>query len=126
MSTSTSCTDAGKDKHNFYGYGFALPAGATADGIEIQLQTKVDSTSGTPKMCVQISWDNGTSWTTAKTTTTLSTTEKIYFLGGLADLRGHTWLPGELSNFRIRVINVASSTVRAFSRDWLNARVMYH
>jgi beta-lactamase superfamily II metal-dependent hydrolase len=124
--TSTSCTDAGKDKHDFYGYGFSLPAGATVDGLEIQLQAKVDSTSASPKMCVQLSSDGGVTWTTAKSTSVLSTTEKTYLLGGLADLWGRAWQPGELANLRIRVINIASSAARDFSLDWLSIRAMYH
>lgn len=124
--TSTSCTDAGKDKHDFYGFGFAIPSGATVDGIEIQLQSKVDSTSASPRMCVQLSWDGGLTWTAAKNTVVLSTTEKTYLLGGPADLWGRTWTPSELANLRIRVINIASSTARDFSLDWLSVRAIYH
>lgn len=124
--TSTSCTDAGKDKHVFYGYGFSLPGGVTVDGIEVQLQSKVDSASASPKMCVQLSWDGGVTWTAAQSTAVLSTTEKTYLLGGLSDVWGRTWQPGELANLRIRVINIASSTVRDFSLDWVSVRAIYH
>lgn len=124
--TSTSCTDAGKDKHDFYGFGFAVPVGATVDGIEVQLQSKVDSTSGSPRMCIQLSWDGGLTWTAAKNTVILSTTEKTYLLGGLTDLWGRAWTPAELADLRIRVINIANSTARDFSLDWLGVRVLYH
>jgi hypothetical protein len=124
--TSTSCTDAGKDKHVFYGYGFALPSGATVDGLEVQLQAKVDSTSGSPKICVQLSWDDGLSWTAARTTAILTTSEKTYLLGGLADLWGRSWSPAEFANLRIRIINIASSTARDFSLDWLSIRALNH
>ena len=124
--TSTSCTDAGKDKHDFYGYGFSLPSGATVDGIEVQLQSKVDSTSGSPRMCIQLSWDGGLTWTAAQNTVILSKTETTYLLGGLADLWGHAWTPAELASLRIRVINIASSTARDFSLDWLSVRALYH
>jgi hypothetical protein len=123
--TSTSCDDAGKDKHDFYGFGFAIPVGATVDGIEVQLQSKVDSTSGSPRMCIQLSWDGGLTWTAAKNTVILSTTEKTYLLGGLADLWGRAWTPTELADLRIRVINIASSTARDFSLDWLGVRILY-
>jgi hypothetical protein len=118
--------DAGKDKHDFYGYGFALLSGVTVDGLEVQLQSKVDSTSGSPKMCIQLSWDSDMTWTAAKSTVVLSTTEKTYLLGGLSDLWGCAWRPDELANLRIRVINIASSTARDFSLDWVSIRVMVH
>ncbi len=125
--TSTSCTNAGKDKHRFYNYGFALPSGVTVSGIEVQLQAKVDATSGSPKMCVQLSWDGGATWAAAKSTATLSTSEATYALGGSADTWGRAWSTGDLSNtnLRVRVINVASSTARDFSLDWIAVRATY-
>lgn len=125
--TSTACTDAGKDRHRFYNYGLALPVGAVPTGIQVQLQAKVDSTSGAPKMCVELSWDGGTTWTTAKITATLAKTEKTYTLGSTTDTWGRAWTPNDLSdaNFRVRLVNVASSTARDFSLDWVAVRVSY-
>jgi len=112
--TNTSCTNAGKDKHQFYSYNFALPTGATINGIEVQLNARADSTSGSPKLCVQLSWDGGTTWTAAQSTATLSTVTTAYVLGGTANTWGRTWTATNLSNsnFRVRIINVASSTAR--------------
>jgi len=126
-STSTSCADAGKDRHRFYNYGLTLPGGVTVSGIEVQLQAKVDSTSGSPKMCVQLSWDGGATWTATKTTATLSKTEATYTLGGSTDTWGRAWSTGDLAdaNLRVRVINVASSTARDFALDWIAVRVTY-
>ena len=126
-STSTSCTSSGKDKHLFYTYNISLPGTATVQGIEVRLDGKADSTSGSPKFCVQLSWDGGTSWTAAKSTVTLGTTEQTFMLGSATDTWGRTWLPGDFSNttFRVRVIDVASSTARDFSLDWVAVRVSY-
>ena len=125
--TNTSCTNTGKDKHVYYNYGFSLPSGATINGIEVRLDARADSTAGAPRMCVQLSGDGGTTWTTAKTTATLTTTEATYLLGGAADTWGRTWASGDFSNtnFRVRVINVSSNTARDFSLDWLAVRVTY-
>ncbi len=125
--TNTSCTNNGKDKHIYRDYGFGLPSGATIKGIEVRLDAKVDSISNAPKMCVQLSWNGGGTWTAAKSTATLTTTEATYILGGTADTWGRTWANGDFSNtnFRVRVINVASSTVRTFSLDWVAVRVTY-
>jgi hypothetical protein len=91
----------------------------------------VDSVgSNAPKICVQLSWDGGVNWTTAKQTTTLTTSELTYILGTPSDPWGRTWTASNLSNtnFRIRVIDVASgsgATSRDFSLDWIAVRVSY-
>jgi WD40 repeat protein len=128
--TGTTCTGTSKDKHVFYNYGANLPAGVTIKGIQVRLDAKADSTTGAPKMCVQLSWDGGTTWTATKTTATLTTTEVTYLLGSNADTWGHTWNTtgtSELSDtkFRVRVINVASNTNRDFSLDWVAVQVAY-
>lgn len=125
--SSTSCTNNGKDKHRFYDYNISIPGGSTILGIEVRLDARVDSTSGAPKICVQLSWNGGTSWTTAKQTSTLTTTEATYTLGGAADTWGRTWGTADFSNtnFRVRVIDVSSSTARDFSLDWVAVRVTY-
>lgn len=124
--SNSSCTNNGKDKHRFYNFGINIP-GTTVLGIEVRLDARVDSTSGAPKLCIQLSWNAGTSWTAAKQTGTLTTTEQTYTLGGAADNWGHVWTLSELSNanFRVRIIDVASSTSRDFSLDWITVRVTY-
>ena len=124
--TSTSCTSTGKDKHRFSGYGLTLPANATVKGLEVRVQAKADSTSNTPRLCVQLSWDGGTSWTTAKTTANLTTTETTLTVGSTSDLWGRAWTSAEIgSNFRVRVIDVSSSTSRDFWLDAVAVRVTY-
>ena len=125
--TNTSCTHAQKDKHRFYNFGFDIPPAAVIQGIEVRLDAQADSTSGAPKICVQLSWDGGVSWTTTKSTTTLTTSNATYILGGPADKWGFTWTLSMLSNanFRVRLIDVSSSTSRDFSLDWVAVRVTY-
>ena len=124
---NTSCTNSGKDKHRYYNYNISLPAGAVIQGLEVRVDARADSTAGAPKTCVQLSWDGGTTWTTAKSTATLTTAEAAYTLGGPADTWGRAWTATQLNNtnFRVRVINVASSTSRDFSLDWVAVRVTY-
>lgn len=124
---NTSCTNSGKDKHRYYNYNISLPAGAAIQGLEVRVDARADSTAGAPKTCVQLSWDGGTTWTTAKSTATLTTAEAAYTLGGPADTWGRAWTITQLNNtnFRVRVINVASSTSRDFSLDWVAVRVTY-
>jgi zinc carboxypeptidase len=124
---NSSCTSNRKDRHTFYNYGISIPGGATITGIEVRLDGQADSTSGSPRFCVQISWDGGTSWTTAKSTSTLTTSEATYLLGGAADTWGRTWASGNFSNanFRVRITDVASSSSRDFSLDWIAVQVSY-
>lgn len=125
--TGTNCTGSDKDKHRYYNYNLAIPSGASIDGVEVRLDSRVDSASNSPKMCVQLSWDGGNTWTTEKSTSTLSTSESSYTLGGASDNWGHSWSESDLSNsnFRLRVINVASSTSRDFYLDWAAVKVHY-
>jgi len=123
----TSCTNNGKDKHLFYNFNVNLPGTATVQGIEVRLDGKADSTSGSPKFCVQLSWNGGTTWTAAKSTATLSTAELTYMLGSSTDTWGRTWAASDFSNtnLQVRVIEIASSTARDFSLDWVAVRVTY-
>ena len=123
---NTSCTNTGKDKHLFHTYNFNIPSG-TVQGIQVRLDARADSTSGAPKICVEVSWNGGASWTAAKSTSTLTTTEATYILGGTADNWGRNWSLGDFSNanFRVRVTDVASNNSRDFYLDYIAVNVTY-
>jgi hypothetical protein len=126
--TNTGCGDSGKDRHVFYNYGISVPGTDTVTGIEVRLIARVDSTSSTTRrMCVQLSWDGGVTWTAAQQTNNLSTSYQTYTLGTTSPLWGRTWTPSQLSdaNFRVRITNVANSTARDFYLDWAAVRVYY-
>lgn len=128
---NSSCTANSKDRHLYYDYNVSLPGGVTVTGIEVRVDAFVDAVgSNAPRMCVQLSWDGGATWTAAKQTPTLTTTEATYVLGGAADTWGRSWTAANLANpsFRVRVINVASgssATSRDFALDWVALRVSY-
>jgi len=126
--TNTGCGDTGKDRHIYYNYGISVPGTNTVTGIEVRLDARVDSTSSTTRrMCVQLSWDGGATWTTAKQTSNLGTSQATYTLGANGDTWGRTWTLSELSNasFRLQITNVANSTARDFSLEWAAVKV-YH
>ena len=125
--SNLSYANKGKDKHSFYNYNVNLPATAVIQGIEVRLDARADATSGSPKVYVQLSWDGGVTWTTAKSTATLGTTEATYTLGGAADTWGRTWAAANFGNagFRLRVIDVAGNTSRDFSLDYVAVNVTY-
>jgi hypothetical protein len=125
--TSPSCTNNGKEIQSFYNYNISIP-GMAIDGIEVRLDAKADVTKASPKICAQLSWDGGRTWTGTQSTALLTTSEGSYVLGGAADMWGHTWTLSDLSNanFRVRVIDVASNTSRDFWLDWVAIQVTYH
>ncbi len=124
---SSVCSSTARDRHLYYNYGFSIPAGATINGIEVRLDAWSDSTSGTPQICVELSWDAGTTWTAAKTSAALTTAQATYTLGSTSDTWGRTWSNGEFSNanLRVRLTMVAASTAREFRLDWAAVQVTY-
>jgi hypothetical protein len=126
--SSTSCTSTGRDRHRFFNYGLPVPSDATSiNGIEVRLDSRVDSTSGSPRMCVELSWDGGASWTAPLATSTLSTSMASRTVGGSANTWGRSWTGADFSNanFRVRITNAANSTTRDFTLDWVAVRVTY-
>ena len=126
--TSTTCPSSGKDQHLFYNYSFNLPSGAVVQGITVNLKGKASSNGNSPKICVQLSYDGGNTWVTAKSTSTLSTTNTVYTLGASTDVWGRTWAQSDFSNtnFRVRVIDVAGATNRTFYLDAIAVNLTYH
>lgn len=123
---NTTPTATGADKHQYYNYGIdtiPIPTGSTINGITVRADILVDSLTNSPYTAIQLSWDGGTSWTTAKSQSLTATIETTYTYGGAADNWGRTWAVSELSdaNFRVRVINgdTANPNNRDFSLDWI-------
>ena len=50
-----------------------------------------------------------------------------HVLGGATNTWGRTWSAANLdnANFRLRVINISSSSSRDFSLDWVAVKVSY-
>jgi hypothetical protein len=122
-----SCTDAGQDRHRFWGYAFGLPGSISSlNGISVQPTVKVNNNGGTSLICVQLSWDGGTSWTATKS---VGVTNGLvtYTLGSATDDWGHTWTLAQLNttNFRVRVIDVASMNGKDFDLDAIRVQVNY-
>jgi hypothetical protein len=138
-STSTTCPDttstggsgaSGKDKHLMSNFGVSIPSSPTPtiDGIEIRLDAWATSGATTRRVCVQLSWDNGSHWTTAQYVSLSGTSQSTYILGDTSDDWGHTWTASQLADgqFKVRVTNVASNTSTTFNLDAVAAQVWYH
>ena len=125
-SNNTSCTSTARDKQDTGGYVLNVPAASSVKGIEVQVKGKVNATSGSPKLCVLLSWNGGTTWTTGKSTASLTTTLTAYTLGTGADLWGRTWLASELgTTLKVRIVDIGTSTKTTYSLDSVVVRVTY-
>jgi hypothetical protein len=106
-----------------------LPGSVTSiDGITVRLAASVDSTAGAPMVCVQLSWNSGTNWSTAQTVSLTATGITTYTLGGATNLWGHApWTLLQLgpSTFRVRITDVSSDITRDFGLDYLGVQVNY-
>jgi hypothetical protein len=125
---SAACANAANDRHRFQGFAFGLPGSVTSvSGIEIRIDEALNNNGGTSNLCVELSWDGGTSWTAAKSVNLPGTAETSSFLGSVADTWGHTWTAAQLSaaNFRVRVTDATSQANKDFRMDYLAARVVY-
>jgi hypothetical protein len=122
----TSCTNPQKDKHRYYNYNFNIPTMTALNGIEVRLTGSAATTASSPKICIQLSWNRGDTWT-APQSIPLTTTNATYILGSPTDTWGRTWTLGDFTNtnFRVRVIDVASSTSNTFSLDAIAVNITY-
>jgi hypothetical protein len=128
---ATAVTTAGAAKtHVFIDYPLDaadIPNSANIEGIGVRVDWKIDATtSDNSQIKVELSWDGGTSWTAAKTSTELSTTEETVILGGSSEDWGHNWDVDELTdaNFRVR-ITADSDAAHTFYFDWIPVTIYY-
>jgi hypothetical protein len=123
-----SCADPGKDRHRFWGYAFGLPGALTAvNGISVTIIVGQSNSGGASSVCLQLSWDGGTTWSAAKQVPLTGAALTTYTAGSTSDTWGHAWTASQLgsSTFRVRVTDVATTANKDFRLDFLGASVTY-
>jgi hypothetical protein len=123
--SGTSCTSTNRDSEVA---SYTVPTvGTTILGIQVQVVAKANSNKNSPKLCVELSWDGGATWTTGKVTANLTTTGVTYTLGSATDTWGHAWTAGQLtsSTFKVRVVDLAATKTRTFLLDAIGVNVTY-
>jgi hypothetical protein len=123
--TSTSCGSSGKDRHIFYNFGMPVaPAGATISGVRVR--TDAWGTTASQTLCVEVSWNGGSSWTGAKTNT-FGSSEQTKYYGGTNDTWGRTWSASDFTNgnFRVRITDVDDTTTTSFRLDAVSVNYTY-
>jgi hypothetical protein len=126
--TSTLCSNTGKDRHRFWGYALGMPASvASVNGITVQARAGTSSATGTYGICIELSWDGGSTWTAARRVLFSTSAQTNYTFGGAADTWGRSWTAANLGtgSFRVRITDVSSNTSRRFDLDYLGVSVNY-
>ncbi len=126
--SNLTCAGPGKDRHRFWGYPFGLPATVSSiDGIEVDLAAGLNNQGRTSMLCVELSWDGGTTWTVPHYVTMAESSVTSYALGGPAVTWGHAWAVAELdpAAFVIRVTDVTNHPRKDFHLDAAQVEVSY-
>jgi uncharacterized repeat protein (TIGR01451 family) len=118
------------DRHAYFNYGLNLPSGVVITGIEVRLDGWVDASADNAVYDVELSFDDGGTWTVYRTTPVLTAAETTYSLGGAGDLWGRTWSARDFDNgnFIVRVTSYGEGptvTQRDWFLDWIAVRVYY-
>lgn len=86
-------------------YSFGIPAGATINGIEVVAEVacsglECSTAEDNSQLLVSLSWDNGTSQTSATSTTAgvLTATDATFTFGGATQTWGRTWSASEFAD----------------------------
>jgi hypothetical protein len=125
---SSDCADPQNDRHVFWGYVFGLPVTVTSiDGIAIRADVSLNNNGGDDYLCIELSWNGGSSWTAAQRVQLPNSTFRTYSFGGPTSTWGRAWAVSELSStaFRIRVTNATSHPTKTYNLDYLAAQVFF-
>jgi hypothetical protein len=125
---NTSCANAGKDRHRFWDFNLGIPATvASIDGIQVRVDSGMNNNGGTNNVCVELSWNGGTSWTAAKSFDMAVATISTYNLGAANDTWGRTWTGANFSNanFRVRITDATSQPNKTYLLEYLAVQVTY-
>ena len=110
-------------RQDYADFGFSIPAGNAITGIQVKIEGSGSTAAGTIEAA--LSWDQGVSTTTVKTTTTLTTADAVYRLGGASDTWGRSWSVSEFSNTNFRLRLVAKPSGNTVRVDALQVKVFY-
>ncbi|HEX5015232.1 MAG TPA: hypothetical protein VFV72_13860 [Candidatus Limnocylindrales bacterium] len=125
---TTSCANAGKDRHRFWDFNLGVPAAVTSvDGITVRVDSGMNNNGGTNNLCVELSWNGGATWTAAQVYDMATSAITTYTLGGPTDTWGRAWTGVDFSNaaFRVRVTDASSQPNKNYLLEYLAVQVTY-
>ncbi|HDO20108.1 MAG TPA: hypothetical protein ENG81_01095 [Candidatus Bathyarchaeota archaeon] len=105
---------------DYGGYGFSL-AGRTIDGIVVN--ARGEAINGV-ELLIELSWDNGVSWTTPVNIGYMNNPTDDHIIGGAEDDWGHSWTGAEMADgkFLVRITNDGGNGTWI---DWLPVTVYW-
>ncbi len=111
------------------GYNFSIiPDNAIIHGIEVSLFDTYTVKNRVSYANISLSWDNMSSWTSAKTSLQINEIELPggdYILGGENDTWGRSWTADEIKNyFWVEWTTVGTDAGRVYA-DWLPVTIYY-
>ena len=115
---------ASMNEQDYSSFSFNVPSGATINGIEVKV--KAQRTQINQDLTLQLSWNNGSSFTSSKINAITSASDATYTYGGSTDTWGRSWTDTEFgnTNFRLYAKNT-TSTNRNISIDHVQVNVYY-
>jgi hypothetical protein len=136
VSTTTNGAAQQWGTFNFTSPTVQIPAGATINGIEVEVRGFLSGSGTAAADCtlgVDLSWNASTNWSTPQTTAALTTTNTtLPILGSpssLASWGAHSWVQGDFANamFRVRLTwnRGTCAATRTASVDTLRVRVTF-
>lgn len=103
---SYATEDTSGEQQDYYNFEFPdLSAAPSVDGIIVRIEAKRGAADVSGDIDVALSFDGGTTWTSAKNTGALTNKDVVKTLGGTADDWDRTWSGDEFTNanFRLRI-----------------------
>ena len=118
------------DEQGYDDFNLSIPSGSSINGIEVKVEAKSADTDGC-RFEVDLSHNNGSNFSADRNTSSISGTDAVYALGGVADIWGRSWAASEFSNnnfaVRLRINGSGSScdTNAIVSIDSVQVNVTY-
>lgn len=127
--SGSQCDASTRDSH-LLGVPIAAPLGRAVAGISVRLRAAAASTSGSPRLCVSLTWDSGATWTDPKPTAGLTTAFADLVVGSPTDpwqvgRADRSWTIAELRALRVRVLSAGTSTTNSYLLDALSVTATY-
>lgn len=102
-----------------------LPTGSTINGIEVLIECHGDAADMV--IAAYLSWDSGTSYTSAQTATPNNGADSVKTLGSPTFKWGHTWLFDEIADeyFQVRIYSADIGSGTLMEVDFIQVKVYY-
>jgi hypothetical protein len=115
---------------DFGDFGFSIPAGSTIRGFQMKIEGEAGAISNWVEIGVNVSNDNGATWSATTTARYWDSAPDTYILGHANYLWGLTWTVTDTDNdnLRIKLTHTAAESVTAgrdLEVDYVTGKIFY-